>query len=190
MCRAHRTAMTRDGPQRSRSSSSPPRRGCPCATSAPIRRGACSTPPEVRLRVGYYGADHVAQLRLIRELQDEGFNLGGIKRLLDDGQGTAERLLRLGAALTEPHDASAPRRCRSAELAQRFRVSAARGPGVLAQAERLGMLVPAGEEPLPGAEPSLLAVAEEVVERGISLPAALAVLEEIDATATRSRARS
>ena len=49
-------------------------------------------PPEVRLRVGYYGPEHVAQLRLIRDLQEEGFNLNGIKRLLDDMHGTAERL--------------------------------------------------------------------------------------------------
>jgi DNA-binding transcriptional MerR regulator len=49
-------------------------------------------PPEVRLRVGYYGPEHVAQLRLIRDLQEEGFNLNGIKRLLDDTHGTAERL--------------------------------------------------------------------------------------------------
>jgi len=33
--------------------------------------------PEVRLRVGYYGPEHVAQLRLIRELQADGFNLAG-----------------------------------------------------------------------------------------------------------------
>lgn len=41
-------------------------------------------PPEVRLRVGYYGPEHIAQLRLVRDLQEEGFNLNGIKRLLDD----------------------------------------------------------------------------------------------------------
>src|SRR5207248_64608 len=52
-------------------------------------------PPEVRMRVGYYGPQHVLQLRLIRELQDQGFNLNGIKRLLDDTHGTAERLLRV-----------------------------------------------------------------------------------------------
>src|ERR1700741_3187671 len=56
-------------------------------------------PPEVRARIGYYGAEHLAQLRLVRELQDDGFNLGGIKRLLDDTQGTAERLQRFGEAL-------------------------------------------------------------------------------------------
>src|SRR5256885_11196770 len=57
-------------------------------------RGLLS-PPEVRMRVGYYGPEHVAQLRLIRDLQDQGFNLNGIKRLLEDSSGTAERLLRV-----------------------------------------------------------------------------------------------
>src|SRR5947209_9920788 len=59
-------------------------------------------PPEVRLRVGYYGPEHLAQLRLIRELQDDGFNLSGIKRLLEDTQGTAERLLQFKQALSTP----------------------------------------------------------------------------------------
>src|SRR5690242_21718040 len=58
-------------------------------------------PPEVRMRVGYYGPEHLAQLRLIRDLQDDGFNLAGIKRLLDDTQGTAERLMRFKESLTE-----------------------------------------------------------------------------------------
>src|SRR5579884_2946882 len=57
-------------------------------------------PPEVRMRVGYYGPEHVAQLRLIRELQQDGFNLNGIKRLLEDSEGTAERLLAFKRALS------------------------------------------------------------------------------------------
>src|SRR5579863_5708371 len=52
-------------------------------------------PPEVRSRVGYYGPEHVDQLRLIRALQDEGFNLNGIKRLLEDTHGNVEWLLRV-----------------------------------------------------------------------------------------------
>jgi DNA-binding transcriptional MerR regulator len=32
-------------------------------------------PPEVRGRTGYYGAEHVARIELIRELQADGFNL-------------------------------------------------------------------------------------------------------------------
>src|SRR6201994_5198865 len=65
-------------------------------------------PPEVRMRVGYYGPEHVAQLKQIRELQDEGFNLNGIKRLLDDQQGTAERLLHFKRSLAAPRGDQAP----------------------------------------------------------------------------------
>jgi DNA-binding transcriptional MerR regulator len=75
-------------------------------------------PPEVRLRVGYYGPEHVAQLRLIRELQDDGFNLGGIKRLLGDTQGTAERLLNVKLALSDPDGAEAPEMLTLAVLAE------------------------------------------------------------------------
>ena len=109
-------------------------------------------PPEVRARVGYYGPEHLAQLRLIRELQDDGFNLSGIKRLLDDTQGTADRLQRFG-------ERSAPRAHRAGqtltleELGKRFRVSAQEAPEVLAEAERLGVLVPIGDGRLPGPEP-------------------------------------
>src|ERR1044072_4029183 len=38
-------------------------------------------PPEVRGRTGYYGAEHVARLELIRTLQAHGFNLEAIRRL-------------------------------------------------------------------------------------------------------------
>jgi DNA-binding transcriptional MerR regulator len=137
-------------------------------------------PPEVRLRVGYYGPDHVARLRLIRDLQDEGFNLNGIKRLLDDTDGTGERLARFKQALTAtPYDEQ-PGQLTLAELAQRFRVSAAEAPGVLAQAEKLGVLVADGRGGYVAPSPSLLAVAAEVVQRGISIEAALAVFEELE----------
>jgi len=137
-------------------------------------------PPEVRARVGYYGPEHLEQLRLIRDLQEDGFNLGGIKRLLDDTQGTAERLRRFGEALAA---AAAPERGEVLsldELDRRFKVSAQEAPEVLAEAERLGVLVPIGEDRFQAPSPSLLAIAEEVVGRGISLRSALSVLEDVD----------
>src|ERR1700739_5018903 len=57
-------------------------------------------PPEVRVRVGYYGPGHVAQLRMIRDLQRQGFNRGEINRRLDDTEATAERLLRFKEGLS------------------------------------------------------------------------------------------
>jgi DNA-binding transcriptional MerR regulator len=135
-------------------------------------------PPEVRTRVGYYGPEHVAQLRLIRDLQADGFNLAGIKRLLDDTQGTAERLMRFKESLTEHREHAET--LTLAELGRRFRVSSERAARVLAQAEQLGVLVPAGEGRYEVPSPSLLAVAEEVVGRGIPLEAALGVFEELE----------
>jgi DNA-binding transcriptional MerR regulator len=137
-------------------------------------------PPEVRMRVGYYGPEHVGQLRLIRELQDEGFNLNGIKRLLDDTQGTAERLLRLRRTITAPPGGEPPQIVTLAELADRFRLDRAAGQDVLARAHALGLLVPAGDNRYEVPAPGLLAAAEEVVRRGIPLQAAIAVIEELD----------
>jgi DNA-binding transcriptional MerR regulator len=137
-------------------------------------------PPEVRMRVGYYGPEHVAQLRLIRDLQDEGFNLTGIKRLLEGTRGTAERLVAFREALASEANGEPAETMTLADLGRRFRVSAAEAPAVLAQAQRLGVLVPIGDDTFEAPSPSLLALAEEVVARGISLHSALAVLEEIE----------
>ncbi len=137
-------------------------------------------PPEVRLRVGYYGPDHVARLKLIRDLQDEGFNLNGIKRLLDDSDGTAERLQRFKRALTStPFDERA-QMLSGGELGRKFRVGADDAADVLAKAEQLGVLKPAADGGYEVPSPSLLAVAEEVVTRGISVTGALAVFEELE----------
>ena len=136
-------------------------------------------PPEVRVRVGYYGPQHLAQLRLIRDLQSQGFNLGGIKRLLHDTEGTAERLLHFKEALTRLGHEPAER-LTIGELGRRFRISASRAPEVLARAEALGLLVPAGEGTYEVPSPSLLAVAEEVVSRGIPLESAFEVFEKLE----------
>ncbi len=136
-------------------------------------------PPEVRLRVGYYGPDHLAQLQLIKDFQDDGFNLAGIKRLLDDTQGTTERLTQFKESLTAPHEERAETITR-AELGRRFRVSAREAPTVLARAEQLGLLVPVGDDRYEMPSPSLLRAAEAAVAQGITLEAALGVFEEVD----------
>src|SRR3954468_3161684 len=51
-------------------------------------------PPEVRDGLGWYGPDHVARLAVIRDLQAEGFNLKGIKRLPDQVGGPGGGALR------------------------------------------------------------------------------------------------
>ena len=138
-------------------------------------------PPEVRARVGYYGPEHVAQLRMIHDLQEQGFNLGGIKRLLDDTHGTAERLLRVTHSLSHPVDSGPAETMSAVELGRRFRIEDPReGREVLARAVKLGILIPVGGDKYEAPNPSLLAVADEAVKSRIPLGAALSVIAEIN----------
>ncbi|MFZ0041957.1 MAG: MerR family transcriptional regulator [Solirubrobacteraceae bacterium] len=141
-------------------------------------RGLIS-PPEVRRRVGYYGPEHVAQLELVRDLQREGFNLAGIKRLLDDRRGTAERLGHFRQALAAA-DGQHAEVLTAAELGRRFRVDPEHAPRVLERAQRLGVLAPTEDGRFQAPSASLLQVAEQVVDRGVSLDGALAVFEQIE----------
>lgn len=145
-------------------------------------------PPEVRLRVGYYGSDHVAQLQLIRELQDDGFNLAGIKRLLSDRERTERRLARFRDTLSLPVDAETPATFTLDELRGRLRLTPGEADEALARARRLGVLVAAGPDRFVAPRPTLLDIAEEVIAGGISLAGALEVFEEAqrhaDAVAT------
>jgi len=136
-------------------------------------------PPEVRMRVGYYGPQHVAALQLIRELQDQGFNLNGIKRLLEDSQGTAERLLRVRQAVA-PRAPEGPAETLSAvELGRRFKLQEAEGRELLARAIKQGYLIPVGGDHYEVANSALLEVADEAVSSGIPLRAAMDVIEEL-----------
>ena len=137
-------------------------------------------PPEVRMRVGYYGPEHVAQLRLISELQEEGFNLNGIKRLLEDRHGTAERLVRVRQSLTaRPKDSRPAEILTAVELGRRFKLEPEEGRELLVKALKLGILIPLGGDKYEAPNPSLLAVGDEAVKSGIPLRAALDVIEEI-----------
>lgn len=136
-------------------------------------------PPEVRSRVGYYGPEHVAQLRLIRDLQEEGFNLGGIKRLIEDTHGTAERLLRVRQSLTAPPKDGSAETHTAVELGRRFRLEPDEGREVLGKAIKMGVLIPVGGDKYEAPNPSLLALGDEAVRTGIPLGAALAVIEDV-----------
>ncbi len=131
-------------------------------------------PPDVRERVGYYGPEHVARLKLIQELQGEGFNLRGIKRLLETTGSPAQRLIGFGEAVRAPFQGEEPQVFTLEELLERFGDEA--GSEMLARAERVGTLVPLGGDRYEAPVPSLLDVAEEVVSNGVSLEAALAVM--------------
>ena len=137
-------------------------------------------PPEVRARVGYYGPEHVAQLSLIHDLQDEGFNLGGIKRLLET-HGTAERLVRVRRSLSTQVEGGPTETLSAVELGRRFEIEDPKeGRELLARAVKLGVLMPLGGDQYEATNPSLLALADGAVKSGIPLNSALTVIAEIN----------
>ena len=123
-------------------------------------------PPELEARTGYYGERHLERLRLIRRMQADGFNLEAIRRLLGGSE--------LRRAATAP--AEAPAVLAEGDLEQRF------GPldrAALAEAERLGVLVPLPGGGYEAPSPALLRAAEEAVGLGFGLHAALRIVEEV-----------
>jgi DNA-binding transcriptional MerR regulator len=132
--------------------------------------------PEVRARVGYYGADHVARLRLILDLQADGFNLAAIERLMSASSGSAARLLGLRNAMTAPFESETPEVLTGEDLLQRFGEVA---PKDVERIRKLGLLIPLGEDRFEVPSPGLLKAAEEVVALGIPLHAALALVERV-----------
>ncbi len=133
-------------------------------------------PPQVRARVGYYNAEHVARLRLILDLQADGFNLAAIERLMNGSDGLAARLLGLRTAVTTPFEPETPELITGAELASKFGEIDAKD---IARVRKLKLLVPLGEDRFEIPSPALLRAAEQVTDLGISMDAALALVERI-----------
>lgn len=141
-------------------------------------------PPDVRARIGYYGPEHVERLNLIREMQADGFNLEAIRRLLTEG--TADSFVGLKRAATAPFETETAEIITAQELLERFGDV---HPKVVQKAGRLGLLVPLADGRFEVPSPALLRAAEEVMERGVPLLAALTVVEQVK-RASESVARS
>ena len=131
---------------------------------------------EVRARVGYYNSEHVARLRLILDLQADGFNLTAIERLLSGSDGLAQRLLGLRDAVTTPFEPETPEIVTGDELDKRFGELDAKD---IERMRKLKLLVPLGEGRFEAPSPTLLDAAEQVMALGISLHAALSLVERV-----------
>lgn len=132
-------------------------------------------PPEVRARTGYYGPEHAARLRLIQELQGNGYNLAAIKHLLDRSGGSAEDVLGFARTLLAPFETETPEIVELAELTERF----GGGRKALQRAERLGLLVPLGEDRYEVPSPTILRSGEAVIALGVPLEKALDLVERV-----------
>src|SRR5256714_8634644 len=134
-------------------------------------------PPEVRARTGYYAPEHVARLKLIREMQAEGYNLRSIKRLLDGASGAVEEALGFKRAALAPFGEEEPEFATLEQLDARL--GGALDDRALRRAEKLGLLRPLGDGRYEIPSPTLLRAGEELIDLGVPLRHVLAVAEQI-----------
>ncbi|HEU4974446.1 MAG TPA: MerR family transcriptional regulator [Baekduia sp.] len=133
-------------------------------------------PPTVRGRTGYYGAEHLARIELIQEMQAQGFNLQAIRRLVDAAPGAGEEPLRFLRAVTAPYTQEEPEVLSAAELAGRWGTS---DPAVLQRAVTMGLLRPLGEGTYEDTSPRLTRAGGELARLGVPPEAALDVAERV-----------
>src|SRR3954452_21217928 len=134
-------------------------------------------PPEVRDRVGYYGPQHLTRLRMIQELQAEGFNLKGIERLLEQSPGPAEQFLSFKRSLGASFEGEEPQTFSREELMTRF--PSENPDETLKRSIDAGALIPVEDGRYEARVPSLLDAAEGVMQQGVPLEHALAVIAKV-----------
>lgn len=133
--------------------------------------------PEVRDRIGYYGPEHLARLRLIARMQGDGFNLRAIERLLESGNVGPEQLLSLTDAINTPYESEEPAVFTVEELQERFGAEA--DAEALQRAVHMGLLTALGDGRYEAPVPTLIDVAQDVVARGVSLRHALTAIGKV-----------
>jgi DNA-binding transcriptional MerR regulator len=136
-------------------------------------------PPRLVGRVGHYDAGHIARLRLISKLQDQGFSLAAIDRLLAawHTRRSLSDLLGFEEALTEPWSVQGSERLSARDLEVAYR-ELADDPSLVERAASLGLLVRNGDGYLVP-HPELLRIGTELVSLGIPVERALDEFEAL-----------
>jgi DNA-binding transcriptional MerR regulator len=139
-------------------------------------------PPERRGRIGYYGQGHLARLRLIAQLQEQGFSLASIKQLTDaweSGRGLDD-ILGLEAQVAAVWAAEPPARLKLSEFRELF--SGQVTPAVIKRAIRMGLIGFDGLS-VTVKSPKLLAIGLELVRAGIPVAEMMDELEALQGMA-------
>jgi DNA-binding transcriptional MerR regulator len=137
------------------------------------QRGLISE-PELRGRKGFYGPEHLARLRLVRDLKERGFSLESIAQLIErapaDALGDA---LEFTHSLFAPATDEAPRVVSGAVFAQRWGEQLT--PALARRAERVGLVRRVGPDEWEIRSPRLERAAQALSELGIPLEDALSI---------------
>ena len=135
-------------------------------------------PPEVRGRTGYYGADHLARLQFISELQAEGFNLGAIRRIIENApQASGREALDFTRALTTAFSEERPEVISTEELAEPLGEQGT--PELVRRVVKLGLLRDLGDGRFEVRSPRLRQASEELVALGVPLETAVDLLRTL-----------
>ncbi len=133
-------------------------------------------PPEVRARTGYYGQRHVDRLRLIQQMQADGFKLSAIKRLVGAQGADADHFVGLRRLLTAPDEGETPEVLTLEELVERFGPV---DPKLLARVEKMELLIDLGDGRYEAPSPDLLRAADVALSSGVPLEVALEVIAKV-----------
>jgi DNA-binding transcriptional MerR regulator len=146
-------------------------------------------PPKLVGRVGYYDEGHLGRLRLIAQLQDQGFSLAGIAELLrawEQGRSLAD-LLGFEEALTAPWSDEEPELMTLQDLVELFPQSL-EDPSLGIRAIQLGLIEPQ-DDGFRVPSPMLLRAGVELAAVGVPLDATLDSLAALRDDMSRIAAR-
>jgi DNA-binding transcriptional MerR regulator len=136
-------------------------------------------PPQRRGRIGYYGPGHLARLRLIAQLQEQGFSLASIKQLTDaweSGRGLDD-ILGLEAQVAAVWAPEPPARLKLREFKELF-AGQPITPAIIQRAIHMGLVGFDGIS-VTVKSPKLLAIGLELVRAGIPVKEMMDELEAL-----------
>jgi DNA-binding transcriptional MerR regulator len=135
-------------------------------------------PPRVVGRTGYYDEKHVERIALIRELQEEGFNLEAIRRIVDNAGDSPGDLLSFTRTVRAPYEDEQPEILTLEEVARPWGDEALE-PGLMDRVVTLGLMRPLGDGRYEVLSPKLLEAGIELAGLGIPVSASLDALETL-----------
>jgi DNA-binding transcriptional MerR regulator len=133
-------------------------------------------PPRLRARTGYYAAEHVARLELITSLQQQGFNLTAISRLVKGPvASSAQETVAFYRTILSAWLPEEPEACSEADLAAMF--GELPDPQRRAALERLGIIAPLDDGMVRLRNPALLRAGAAVMALGYDVDTLLGIAE-------------
>jgi len=140
-------------------------------------------PPTVVGRTGYYDQEHVDRIELIRELQEEGFNLEAIRQVLATAGESPGELLRFTRDVRAPYEDEQPEVMSLSEIVEPWG-DVEFNEERLRRSEALGLMSPLGDGRYEVLSPNLLRAGHELAAIGVPMDDCLDTLETLKERST------